>query len=80
MAYRSTLQPDSPSPSLAVTPAAVREPDAAHYIGRSRAYLKKARLVGGGPAFVRVNRAISYRIADLDRWLGAHVIDSRERA
>lgn len=57
-----------------VTPAVLREADAAHYIGRSRAYLKKSRLFGRGPAFVRDRRTISYRIVDLDRWLESHVV------
>ena len=77
MNSQHTSTPARSSASLTdnqVVPAAVREPDAARYIGRSRAFLKKTRLVGGGPAFVRVRRSITYRLADLDRWLDQHVV------
>lgn len=57
-----------------VAPAALNEAGAAHYIGRSRAFLKKARIFGRGPAFVRVRRTISYRVVDLDAWLESHVV------
>ena len=64
-----------------VAPAALREADAAHYVGRSRAYLKKARLYARGPSFVRVQRTISYRLSDLDAWLASHVVRTNgERA
>ena len=52
--------------------AALREPDAARYLGLSRPYLKRARRLGTGPIFVRIDRAIRYRIADLDAFLEAH--------
>lgn len=68
-----TIDPNIPS-SHAITPAALREPDAARYIGRSRAFLKKSRLFGYGPAFVRVRRSITYRVCDLDSWLESHII------
>lgn len=55
-------------------PAAVREREAARYIARSVAYLKKSRLVGAGPPFVRVRRSVTYRLSDLDRWLDQHVV------
>jgi hypothetical protein len=54
------MNTDMPTPIPAV---ALREPDAARYIGLSRPYLRRARRFGNGPAFVRVNRAIRYRIA-----------------
>lgn len=67
---------DAPTSSThnAIVPAALREPDAARYIARSRAFLKKSRLLGRGPDFVRTNRAITYRLVDLDRWLESHVV------
>ena len=70
MAHRNTPTPTN-SP---LAPAVLRERDAALYIGLSRAYLKKARIFGKGPAFVRLQRTISYRVADLDRWLESHVV------
>lgn len=70
MAHDYALAPQRPS----VTPAVLREQEAAFYIGRSRAYLKKSRVVGVGPAFVRVWRSITYRVRDLDAWLDDHVV------
>ena len=46
----------------------VNEQDAAHYIGYSPAYLRKARQQGRGPAYIRIGRTIRYRIPDLDSW------------
>jgi hypothetical protein len=73
----------SPTPTLAsksrannqvVVPAVLREADAARYIGLSRAYLKKSRIFGRGPAFIRVQRTIAYRISDLDAWLESNIV------
>lgn len=56
----------------AVAPTAVIEKDAAHYTGWSQSYLRKARRLGHGPAYLRVGRSIRYQLADLDAWLAAH--------
>lgn len=77
MAQRIPHTPSDGSPShgnAGIMPAVLREPDAAKYIGLSRAFLKKSRLFGRGPDFVRTNRTISYRLVDLDRWLEGHVV------
>ena len=50
----------------------LREADAAKYIGFSRSFLRKGRLEGRGPAYLRLGRQIRYRIADLDQWLSTH--------
>ena len=47
----------------------VNERDAAIYIGMSVAFLRKSRMEGHGPAFLRIARSIRYRIPDLDEWL-----------
>lgn len=48
----------------------LRTPEAARYVGLSASTLEKLRLVGQGPAWVRLGlRAVGYEIADLDRWL-----------
>jgi predicted DNA-binding transcriptional regulator AlpA len=54
----------------------LREPDAAAYIGLSRAFLRAARLGRGtpGPAYVRIGRAVRYRVRDLDAFLEQHVV------
>ena len=47
----------------------LRTPDAARYLGLSVSYLEKLRPRGIGPKFVRMGRAVGYRIQDLDQWL-----------
>lgn len=54
-------------------PAALREADAARYVGLTCSFLRAAR-VGrcDGPAYIRVGRAVLYLASDLDAWLRAH--------
>ncbi len=33
--------------------------------------LEKYRVVGGGPHFIRLGRAVRYQLADLDHWIAA---------
>jgi hypothetical protein len=54
----------------------VQERDAAHYIGMTTSFLRTARRKGYGPAYIRFNRTIRYRIADLDAWLDAHRVQT----
>ena len=64
-----------------IPPAALRERDAASYLGMSRSYLRQARMNVSargrtpGPAFIRQGRAIRYLVADLDSWLQQNRID-----
>lgn len=55
----------------------VREADAALYLGVSQAYLRKARRLRQGPAFIRVGRMVRYQIRDLDHWLTSHRVTPR---
>jgi predicted DNA-binding transcriptional regulator AlpA len=55
----------------------VMEPEAARYIALSCAYLRHARAHGRGPAYIRIGRAVRYRIADLDAYLAAHRVETR---
>lgn len=61
------------------TPNPVKNPDildtvaAAAHLHLSRQYLEKMRLVGGGPVFLKLGRAVRYRRIDLDAWLDAQV-------
>lgn len=60
------------SGSEEVAPLVLKTPDAAVYIGRSVAYLKKARLGGtkiSGPEFIKIGKRVYYRVAHLRRWL-----------
>jgi hypothetical protein len=35
----------------------------------STSYLERLRVVGGGPPFIKVGKAVRYKLADLDTWL-----------
>ncbi|MDK2849084.1 MAG: hypothetical protein PWP34_2437 [Desulfuromonadales bacterium] len=69
------------APTLA--PAALQEKDAAEYIGMSVHFLRADRLNGHlpnrtpGPPFLKIGRAIRYRVADLDEWLQERLVDRR---
>lgn len=54
------------SNSVCVTTA-----EAANYLGISQSWLRQARMRGrkDAPPFVRIGRAVRYRIQDLDDWL-----------
>lgn len=56
---------------------ALRESDAAAYVGLSRAYLRQARMHGRGPVFVRIGRAVVYRRDDLEAFLAQHRVETR---
>ncbi len=51
--------------------ANMRVKQAAEYCGLSKSFLDKARIYGGGPAFMRLGRSIIYNTEDLDRWLSS---------
>lgn len=42
---------------------------AAAYCGSSVSTMEKLRVYGGGPAFIKIGRRVSYDPADLDAWL-----------
>ena len=54
------------------------ERDAARYMGLSIATLRMYRRLGRGPAYLRLGRAIRYPLADLDSWLNARRVETRE--
>ena len=56
----------------------IRERDASRYISMSVAWLRQGRARGRGPSFLRINRAIRYRLQDLDEWLLSQRVESRE--
>ena len=64
----STQTPTHPPIALPT----LTEHDTASYIGMSRPWLRQRRMRGEGPAYVRLGRAIRYRVADLDLFLEAH--------
>ncbi len=56
------------------------ERDAARYIGMSRDFLRHQRMHGRGPAYARLGRSVRYRIGDLESWLDARMVRSRDAA
>jgi predicted DNA-binding transcriptional regulator AlpA len=54
---------------------ALRDPEAARYIGMSESFLRQSRMDGirenrtPGPPFVKIGRAVRYLRRDLDAWL-----------
>lgn len=51
-------------------------PAAGEYVGLAARTLEKLRIVGGGPRFVKLGRAVRYRPVDLDDWLAARLRNS----
>ena len=54
--------------------------EAAQYLGFSVWWLKDQRRKGTGPAYIRCDRAIRYRVTDLDAWLEQHLVRTRDSA
>ncbi|WP_277968209.1 helix-turn-helix transcriptional regulator [Sphingomonas echinoides] len=50
--------------------------DAAARIGLAYSTMKKLRLAGTGPKFMKLGRAVRYRAIDLDEWMAARVVSS----
>ena len=55
----------------------VPERDAAAYVGFKQPTMRKWRREGTGPAYLRIGRAVRYRIADLDRFLDESLVSPR---
>ena len=45
------------------------ENDAATYLSMAVPTLRKWRVQGGGPVFLKLSRAVRYDMADLDAWI-----------
>jgi hypothetical protein len=54
------------------SPLVVRESIAAQLLGVSVAALRRWRREKRGPAFVRLERCVGYRMADLETFIGAN--------
>jgi hypothetical protein len=50
-------------------PASLSVQEAAIYAGVSVSYMNRLRTIGGGSAFRKIGRRVTYAIADLDDWL-----------
>lgn len=53
---------------------------AAAYLGLSESTLEKARVYGNGPRYVKLGRAVRYRITDLEDWLSSRTVSSTSEA
>jgi excisionase family DNA binding protein len=56
--------------------AVMNTPRAAQYLGLSLPTLTRMRVDGDGPKYVKMGRAVRYRIADLDAWMADRVVSS----
>ena len=43
------------------------------YLGLSHQYLEIARHKGGGPQYIKLAKAVRYRLEDLDEWMANHI-------
>jgi predicted DNA-binding transcriptional regulator AlpA len=50
----------------------VTEKDAASIVGMSVSWLQRKRWSGGGPPYIKYDRAVRYRKEDLLAWVEAH--------
>ena len=51
----------------------LKEQDAAPIVGMSVAWLQRKRWEGGGPPYVKYDRAVRYRESDLLTWIEAQI-------
>jgi hypothetical protein len=49
---------------------------AAEYLACSTSYLEKCRVAGGGPRFLKIGKAVRYKIEELDAFASAREHDS----
>ena len=52
--------------------AKLTTPQAAAFVGLGVSSLEKLRVVGGGPAFLKIGRRVVYDALDLEQWLAKH--------
>ena len=64
--------------TAAPPPQTLTEEQAARYVNYSIPFLRLTRRENRGPAFLRIGRSIRYRIADLDAWMAAHRVTTRD--
>ena len=50
--------------------------EAARLLRLSERTLERLRVSGGGPCFVKANRSVRYREADLEAWIASRVVGS----
>lgn len=53
---------------------------AARHLGLATSTLEKLRTYGGGPRYVKLGRAVRYRVSDLEAYLAERVVESTSQA
>jgi excisionase family DNA binding protein len=61
-------------------PALLDDVQAARFLSLGRRTLQNWRVIGGGPAFIRVGRSVRYRQSDLEQWIDARRFHSTSEA
>lgn len=62
------------------TPVVVDTVAASKRTGLAVTTLEKLRCSGGGPRYLKLGRAVRYRISDLDEWISLHLVrDTSDR-
>jgi predicted DNA-binding transcriptional regulator AlpA len=61
------------TPEVPMTDNLLTEQDAAPILGMSIAWLQRKRWEGGGPPYVKFDRAVRYRESDLNTWIAARI-------
>jgi len=57
---------------LSTLQGVIDEKTASAYLCLSRSWLRQSRMRGAGPVYLKVGRAVRYRLVDLDEWLARH--------
>lgn len=57
-------------------PAVVDTTGASRETGLSIATLEKLRVYGGGPAYLKLGKAVRYRVSDLENWMADRLVQS----
>ena len=63
-------------PYKAANSPAVNTAGAAHYLSLAESTLEKARVSGSGPRYLKLGRAVRYRLSDLDAWMAERAVNS----
>jgi hypothetical protein len=61
-------------------PRLVDEDEAAKFLGKSVAWMQRARALGQGPRFAKLGHHVRYRAEDLDAYVRANMVDPASSA
>jgi excisionase family DNA binding protein len=64
------------SPQHEMKSCLLTQAEAARWLRLSERTLERLRLQGGGPRYVKANRSVRYREADLEAWIEKRVVNS----